>query len=264
MYGTGLAVIVAMMLAACGTAATPGTDASPDLSDMGCVDGTKDLSFDNCYCAGNPVPGFPVCTGGKFACPTCPLPDGSSQELPDAFPDASLPDGWQCNPANFDSSDDNCQCWGGAFLNHVCMAGKIVCPAPCSDGSPDTGPDTSGTDATSDTSAAPYSAVQAIFDARCINCHSATALGLPGYAKLPLTSDVSYQNLVNKPSNETCGNLLVAPGKPKESYLWQKVTQDAPCEGSHMPAKFEVLPAPPLTTEQLAAIQDWIAGGAQP
>jgi hypothetical protein len=139
--------------------------------------------------------------------------------------------------------------------------------APGTDAIADTGPDVpdvSGTDAASDTSAAPYSAVQAVFDNRCITCHSATALGLPGYAKLPLTSDVSYQNLVNKPANETCGGTLVVPGKPDQSYLWQKLTAVTPCEGGHMPAKYEMLPSPPLSAEQLAAIQSWIAGGALP
>ena len=125
-------------------------------------------------------------------------------------------------------------------------------------------PDATAPDVAPDAAAAPFAPVQAVFDARCTNCHAATALGLPGYAALPLTSDFSYKNLVNKPANEACGGTLVVPGKPDQSYLWQKLTSDAPCSGSHMPAKFEVMPAPPLTTDQLAAIEAWIASGALP
>ncbi len=187
-------------------------------------------------------------------------------DMADVADTAELPDGWECDPKSFDSMTEACIC-GTSYLYPVCVAGKLACP-PCEDAvGNDVAPDSADTaiaDTAPDVAAAPYSAVQAVFDARCITCHSATALGLPGYAALPLTSDVSYKNLVNQPAHEACGNLLVAPGKPNESYLWQKLTATTPCEGGHMPAKFEVLPAPPLTTEQLAAIQDWIAGGALP
>ena len=124
--------------------------------------------------------------------------------------------------------------------------------------------DTGQPDAGLDTAAPAFSEVQAIFDARCINCHSATALGLPGYAKLPLTSDVSYAKLVNQPALEACGKVFVVPGTPADSYLFQKVSQDAPCSGGRMPAKFEIMPAPALTDAQLVTIQQWIAGGAKP
>ena len=192
-------------------------------------------------------------------------------DLADVTDPAELPDGWECDPKTFDSMTEACIC-GTSYLYPVCVAGKIACP-PCQDAeSGDVAPDSADTtdtdaamaDSAPDVATAPYSAVQAVFDARCITCHNATALGLPGYAALPLTSDVSHKNLVNQPAHETCGNLLVAPGKPMESYLWQKLTAATPCEGGHMPAKYEMLPAPPLTTEQLAAIQDWIACGALP
>ncbi len=192
----------------------PSSDDSDTIDAAGCKEGSTDLSFDNCYCPGNPVPGFPVCTKGKYVCPPCPGPDATGSDTADA--------------TTIDASPDVADI------------------------------------ATADVPAAPYSAVQAVFDARCTNCHSATALGLPGYAKLPLTSDVSYKTLVNSPASEPCGGTLVVPGQPDQSYLWLKLTATTPCYGSHMPAKFEVMPAPPLTADQLAAIHDWIAGGALP
>ncbi len=230
---TKIWLVALVMATACGsTAATGGMDAAEDVA----TDALQDAAA-----------------------------DAAEETDADAATDATS-DG-ECDPQHFDAVDDDCQCQVG-WNNHVCIAGKVVCVC---DGDvsvfdtaqPDVA-DTSGTDTSPDTTTAPFSAVQAVFDARCTNCHSATALGLPGYAALPLTSDVSYKNLVNQPAHETCGNVLVAPGKPKESYLWQKLTVDAPCSGSHMPAKFEILPAAPLTAEQLAAIQDWIAAGAQP
>ncbi len=182
------------------------------------------------------------------------------------------------------------------WLTALLTFGMLSCGTPSSgsDGTGDATDDSAATDATSadtpadtgtvdvfstdattdaavadmvpaDTSAAaPFAAVQTVFDARCTNCHSVTALGLPGYAALPLTSDVSFKTLVGKPSTEYCGGTLVVPGKPDESYLWIKLTSDTPCSGNRMPAKFEMMPAVPLTAEQLTAVHDWIAGGAKP
>ena len=236
----GWAVGVALALTACGNSPATGNAGA-------CVEGTIEGDSDNCYCPGNPVPGFPVCTNGKFVCPTCPPLDGSGSDALDGSDTADATD--IADVTGTDASLDVPDTSGDDAL---------------SDGGLDT-PDTSGTDAaTADVPAAPYSAVQAVFDARCTNCHSATALGLPGYAKLPLTSDVSYKTLVNSPASEPCGGTLVVPGKLDQSYLWQKLTAATPCSGNHMPAKFEVMPAPPLTADQRGAIQGWIAGGAPP
>ncbi len=138
-----------------------------------------------------------------------------------------------------------------------------------------TGSDAASTDAapgdgtasqdSADTTKTPaFAEVTAIFEQRCVTCHRADALGLPGYAKLPLTADVAHAKLVGQPANETCGGTLVVPGKSAQSYLYLKVSQQTPCEGGHMPAKFEMLPAPPLTAEQLATIAAWIDDGAKP
>jgi cytochrome c5 len=134
-------------------------------------------------------------------------------------------------------------------------------------GTSDTGTADTGTadSASTDTAKTPaFLEVTAIFEQRCVTCHRADALGLPGYAKLPLTTDVAYSKLVGQPANETCGGTLVVPGKSAQSYLYQKITQQTPCEGSRMPIGFEVMPSVPLTAEQLASIQAWIDGGAKP
>ena len=107
-----------------------------------------------------------------------------------------------------------------------------------------------------------FAAVQAIFDERCIGCHDATKVGLPSYAALPLTHDASYAALVSQPAHETCGGVLVKPGKPDESYLIHKTTDNPPCEGMRMPRAFEVGISPPLTDAQHATIRAWIAAGA--
>lgn len=181
----------------------------------------------------------------------------------DVAVDAAATDGTTADVAGTDAAGTDAVGTDAAGTDAVAdIAGTDAATADAA--APDVdAPDSAGTDAaTADVPAAPFSAVQAVFDARCTNCHSAQALGLPGYAKLPLTSDVAWANLVNQPAHETCGGTLVVPGKPDASYLWQKLTADTPCDGGHMPAKFEVMPAPPLTADQLAAVHDWIAGGA--
>jgi hypothetical protein len=108
-----------------------------------------------------------------------------------------------------------------------------------------------------------FAAVQAIFDSRCITCHNARALGLPGYAALVLTSDSSYDALVNRPATEPCGGTLVVPGDPDASYLYHKLVDATPCSGARMPRPFEIGIAPPLDDAQLATIRGWILAGAR-
>ncbi len=105
-------------------------------------------------------------------------------------------------------------------------------------------------------------AVQAIFDARCILCHDARKLGIPADPGVPLTSDKSYDTLVGKAGQEPCGGLLVVPGNPTASYLYQKVTSDTPCSGERMPRPFEIGPRVDLSAADVATIRTWIAAGA--
>jgi hypothetical protein len=100
-----------------------------------------------------------------------------------------------------------------------------------------------------------YEVVQAIFSQNCVICHS---LG----NDLNLATGVSWANLVNRPAptSEACGGTLVVPGSPSASYLYQKLTNPAPCSGSQMPRTD--LFSDPLPSCVSALVAAWIAGGA--
>jgi cytochrome c5 len=119
----------------------------------------------------------------------------------------------------------------------------------------------SGDDA-AESSDGSMTAVQAIFDERCILCHDATKTGLPSYPALSLTAGDSYRALINKPALETCGATYVVPGQPDQSYIFHKVGDPVPCSGVRMPAPFEIGIMVPLTADQIATIRSWIASGA--
>ena len=100
-----------------------------------------------------------------------------------------------------------------------------------------------------------------IFDPSCATaaCHSASTSA----AGLSLAPGESYDQLIDvEPQNPTAaaGLLLVEPGSIEGSYLVHKLTGDLQAgEGSIMP-----LLAPPLTQEQIATVEAWIAAGASP
>ncbi len=104
--------------------------------------------------------------------------------------------------------------------------------------------------------------VQRVFTSICTTCHTTGV-------ELDLGEGVSYGNLVNKvppnyavpPTNEACGGLLVKPGDPAGSYLYQKLSSAQPCAGSQMPAN-DLGIAVPLAACEQAAIHDWIVAGA--
>ena len=106
-----------------------------------------------------------------------------------------------------------------------------------------------------------FANVQVLFTS-CTACHT-------NIVPLDLDPDVSYANLVGKapPSytnplvDETCGGVLVMPGDPAASYLYQKLTQPTPCAGSQMPLSEFGVPTP-LPACYPALIHDWIAAGA--
>jgi hypothetical protein len=122
----------------------------------------------------------------------------------------------------------------------------------------------SGADSSFGDGGGSFADVQAIFDDRCVMCHAADNPGLPGYPELPLTHDVAYGLLVNRPALEMCGGTYVVPGQPDQSYLFRKVNDDMPCNGLRMPARMEVGPMVPLTAAQIATIRTWIERGALP
>ena len=110
---------------------------------------------------------------------------------------------------------------------------------------------------------ASFADVQAILDQHCVRCHDANNTHPLGYAALPLTADAAYEALVSRPALETCGGTLVVPSDPASSYLMHKIATATPCEGSRMLRPFEVGPAVPLSDDEIATVQEWIAGGAK-
>jgi hypothetical protein len=100
-----------------------------------------------------------------------------------------------------------------------------------------------------------YDVIQTIFDQNCVVCHSTGN-------DLNLQARVSWANLVNHPapSSETCGGTLVVSGSPSASYLYQKLTNPAPCAGSQMP-RTDLFPDP-LPDCVTAIVAAWIAEGA--
>jgi len=104
-------------------------------------------------------------------------------------------------------------------------------------------------------SAVGFDLMQQIFGAECRSCHT------PG-ADLDLSPAVAWMNLVNHaaPSAEACGGVLVVPGDPDASYLYQKLSSKTPCSGAQMPrGEFGSEPLPDCV---VALVRDWSAAGS--
>ncbi|WP_394836217.1 hypothetical protein LVJ94_04825 [Pendulispora rubella] len=109
--------------------------------------------------------------------------------------------------------------------------------------------------------------VYAIFEARCVKCHSGKGDGSGASGNLTLTPKAeAYANLINKPAaggkckNPGEGNdpyIRVKPEDPEGSLLLQKVKGTHGC-GDRMPPAG----APTLTAEQIKTIEGWIENGA--
>jgi hypothetical protein len=119
-----------------------------------------------------------------------------------------------------------------------------------------------GGDATSTTSSVvpdpTLSSIQAaIFTPNCAAftaCHASANDG----GHCDLTAGHAHADLVGHPSYVKPSNILVVAGHPEESFLVRKLRgQLADGEGVQMPYH-----SPPLSEEQIAAIEAWIANGA--
>ncbi|OJY92280.1 MAG: hypothetical protein BGP25_14245 [Lysobacterales bacterium 63-13] len=97
--------------------------------------------------------------------------------------------------------------------------------------------------------------IQAIFNNRCSNCHVKSG-GNP-QAGLDLDPGASWDALVNVPSQEQLGRLLVVPGQPLDSVLFEKINCTTPNAGMRMPRG-----RTPLPLAEQALIFDWIMLGA--
>ena len=88
-----------------------------------------------------------------------------------------------------------------------------------------------------------YASVQEIFDARCISCH--------GAQNPPEGISLTSHDSVMKGGEP---GEIVKPGAPGESLLVKMIKGEG---GKRMPPKGD-----PLTPEQIALIEHWIADGA--
>ena len=100
-----------------------------------------------------------------------------------------------------------------------------------------------------------FDVIQQMFVDDCASCHS---IGVD----LNLSPGVAWGDLVNHPAPqaEACGGVLVVPGDPSSSYLYEKLTSDTPCSGHRMP--WDEFGPRPLPSCAIALVRNWIAAGA--
>ena len=84
---------------------------------------------------------------------------------------------------------------------------------------------------------------------------------------LDLSEGVSHGALVNVAAQEP-GYVLVVPGDPEESLLYQVLLSDIYSDGDDQPVTLDRMPprvgdVSGLSQQQLAAVRSWIADGAQ-
>ena len=101
-------------------------------------------------------------------------------------------------------------------------------------------------------------AVQAIFNAHCLPCHSSENEDGHPVANLDLAENYMPRTTIAARSGQLSdGTLLINPGRPDESYLVEKIAVDEPTRGSRMPRGM-----PPLSDEEIETIRSWVLGGA--
>jgi hypothetical protein len=91
--------------------------------------------------------------------------------------------------------------------------------------------------------------------AACVNCHTGR---IPGITLNFTAGQDAYAQLVNVPSRQRPGLMLVAPGDPENSYLLHKLEGRSSIVGLRMPRN-----GPPfLTSGQISVLRRWIEIGA--
>jgi hypothetical protein len=96
--------------------------------------------------------------------------------------------------------------------------------------------------------------IQPLWNAQCAGCHAVGG----GSAGLTLGGANSHLNIVNVPSTQVSGLMLVQPGNAAQSYLFEKINCDMPQVGIRM------RPGSAMTLAQQALVRDWINQGALP
>jgi len=96
---------------------------------------------------------------------------------------------------------------------------------------------------------------QRVFQQSCVfsSCHGADT----PQKGLNLSGSI-YTVLVNQPSVEVPTRMLIVPGDPSGSYLFEKISNDHPTSGARMPYT-----SSPLPDYEITAVRDWIEQGAQ-
>jgi hypothetical protein len=84
-----------------------------------------------------------------------------------------------------------------------------------------------------------------------VSCHR----GAASDSGLDLESPV-YDKLVARAARTAAGQVLVVPGDPGMSFLYQKLSQPSPRAGNSMP------PGEPLPAEMIDRVRAWIQVGA--
>jgi hypothetical protein len=104
----------------------------------------------------------------------------------------------------------------------------------------------------------PGVAVQAIFTHSCAlaGCHGSSA---PQLEQDLSSVERSRASIVNVASVEVPDLMRVKPGDSAHSFLFEKISQDNPREGTRMPQG-----GAPLNNEEINLIRNWIDGGALP
>jgi mono/diheme cytochrome c family protein len=98
--------------------------------------------------------------------------------------------------------------------------------------------------------------IQPILDKNCVDCHNPKK----PKAGLDLSPANAYASMVQVPSKQVPSTMLVKPGEPDQSYLWQKLNHTTK-EGSGMPKTF--FGSKKLPDADLNAVKAWIQGGAK-
>lgn len=131
---------------------------------------------------------------------------------------------------------------------------------------PDAG-DAGSDSAEMDGGAPAYEQIQAIYNRSCAvgsSCHTTAAMR----GGLDLSPGVSYGETVNVFSTEVPGMVLVAPGRPQDSYLFLKLSdafrQIPYCmmEPVACGARMPMVGGTPLSDEERALFRAWIEAGA--
>jgi hypothetical protein len=114
---------------------------------------------------------------------------------------------------------------------------------------------------------ATFASVQEIFTANCAvpTCHDGSPIA--PIVMQDLREGHAYSNVVRVTAYETCHDggvplTRVVPGDAGASFLYHKLVDETPCEGSQMPlSEVGPFPLPNCATD---VIRRWIDSGAMP